>query len=1736
MKKVIFIIVSVLAMLGLLFWYGFRVNEAKYKEFSDDGYILARVEKNGTESSTKYYFSSGTKYRENYEEQYLFQNTDQEEVEVVKTSFVHYLDNGISTLSKTAILDLDNLNTEVIRYYSFYEGSKLAYQDNGHYQIRNLDKVLSFTNFLMKISENKYMIVAPKINLVIDGETRVIENSYLEFEFLDGNIIRLENQEASFQSIASDMYIELDNGVKINLADKNIFLGSEKKLNLTQVTIDSDDNIEITPDEEEEKEELEPTPTETSNPLEGLTDGSLNGNQDDNEEEVNEDEKVNDPLFSVVDMTVSSNKLDATIEYEDQDGLLTGDLLVKIIQTSSNKVVYQTRENSGLSNFHIEVENLMPNTNYILVVNSDYTKNGKQYNRDFIQKTFVTESLGIELVKNYFTTEVLSFYLEVDDSSRVKSAEVMLMDANGEAIETQEVSLENLENNRQEITFDELTSNTEYQVRVYNFLYDNSIISDNFTIENSYKTLKQKPFLGKTSFTVNKKDSLFSLKVNNISDADNGIVSYRYEIYDARSLMDNPTSVEVIEKNNKSSVDLQVDNVTILRGVPYVFKMIATFYDNEKEYEYETEFSNIMQMDGVEFPSIRFESKEVTFERIVGNIIITDNGNTISLDNNSVMTITYTDSVGNSNSYTTSGSYNIPFSVNNLRANESYTISVYATVNLQDGNEVIDNCYIGSVVIQTEPTKPFLLDYSVDSSDIDRAFSITSRLGAEDGVDNTLEANTLEGLMFNLYAGTSTNGNLVKSVRKVDHNLNDYESELKEAYYDQSFLLDPSFFGLKNQDMTSEYYTIEVTNAYDYTTYQNNIPIKNNVITVKTNGYIPDLPTDVNNAIEVNVIRNNSDPDRYREELDPETIIGYRIRAGYDNSKKYAKRIEYQVIDSVTGKVIDTLSYDIPSDGSIGYVEFYLEDGTPYDEQDDSFRRGNRYYFTYKAYLDLNFDGTTETVYPKAETGVVLRSTEIAPEKQSAYFYTYPSTYKNSKLVWSYRYSDIDHALVDNVMHYKMDSSELGNLPITPSDTFSKLEFPLTRAGNLTLYVQEAKIKADEQITDRTLVYQKFELPYKASTRTYNVTLETNRLIITLLDYAENTAFYDRVAGARLVFTGNKTVTLDNLVIDSGVIVVDLADLEELINQEVTTELYLYYDNGVLGYDTVYDSNDSSQTDKFALQMIENSVYDGSYYSLDSRLNLRTNVQANGSLFHFQLTQGKQNTLTLTDLNKQQDVKVDLISDEGGYSYNYEYLFPKQLGQVKATSDGSEKFEFNMIIPGISIMDKNGNTNIAAALVYADVNIKLYGDSGSQILDNKIYIEVYQTDESGLESNLIDTLEVSTSDLDHSIRIENLIPKTNYFIRVFADVDNGGTYERTQLYDVDYQNNNRNYYFRTLGSVGASNIQIEYTADSYDEKYLKVSYQLQEITGFDRLIYEVYKVGQNEAGEEELTKVDLAIDPDYVFSREMTKYIKVSPGSGVTTEQRYAVVIRAFTMIDNNDESYEIELQPASSYHYTFNQLRQPYIGISSARDNSDGLSLTFRVSVYDYQKVIYNDNYRVQILDQEGNDITPDEYKGKEYHTDQYNQKFTINQVEPDKQYTLKILYTMNVVNAADTLVEEEKTYVSSSLNDAGVDVGKIYAVTNLDDQTKVNLVFYDSYRLTSINNIRYSIYSNNEYAIDNQAAFVPVLSTASGVTYYTYTLPDSITEPGVYYIQLQFLTDDRVIAEESIQYNFVD
>lgn len=1722
MKKILFVIITVSLMITVIFLYGIKTKENRLGEFNDSGYIIGRSYESAVLSTTKYYFNGGTKYKKDYEKNYIFANTDNENVKVSENSFIHFSDKSISVLNKTAILNLDNLNDSLIKYYNLYVGTRLVNKDNIYYT-ETLNNKISFTNFLMKIDENKYMIVSPKINLNLMGSNKEILNSYLEFEFFDGNIVRMENQEMQIQNVSSNFYIELSNNVKIDLSTKNIFLNNDKKLNLSQITIDKNDNIDI------KKEETNTNKDEKdkSNPLDGLTNGNIDVSDD--EEIIDDKEKVSEPVFLISDMEVTSNKFRASIKYEDTSNLLTGDITLKIIESATNKLVYENTENSGLRFFQIEVENLKENTNYVFLVNSNYIKNTQTYNRDFIQKSFITEPIGVSIIKNYFTTDEMSYKIEVDSNTKVEGLDISLIDSNNEIIKTYTKNTHDLINNNI-VDFKNLSPNTEYKVILHNFLYKNSIISDQFNIYKKYKTLKRKPSFGNLTYSLDKKNSQFNLKVNNISDVDSGVVTYKYEIYDARTLLNNPVKLKEIDKSNQGGVDLYVDNKIIFRGVPYVYKMIAIFNDNEKEFEYETEYSSVMQLDGVEFPSVRFESDEVTFEKISGNIIISDEGNTITFDESNIITVTYTDSSGNSKSFTSSGNSIIPFNVNNLRANESYTISVFAAVNLQDGNATIDNCYIGSVVIQTKPTKPFLLDYIIDEDDTTRAFKVVSRLRAENDVDNTLEASTLTNLTFNLYSGKSTKGNLIRTISKVDRDTREYYSELKDTYYDNSFILDPSFFELRNQDLQNDYYTVEVTNAYDYTTYKNNIDIISNVVTIKANGYIPDLPTDINDAMEINLIRNNANFENYRTDLNSDTIIGYKVKARYDNSKRYAKKINYYLYDANTNKLIDTKMYNVPANGEIDYVYFYLKDGTSKDIIDNDFRRGNSYYITYTVDLDLNFDGEAETIYPLEELGITLKSKKITPEKQSPIFKMYPYISDKEKVVFKYKYSDVDNSLFSNDIYYKIDNNEPKTVKINSSNNYQDVLFSVNSSGYLNLYVYENLIK-DEIPSYKKLVYQYYETPYiysgdrplsdpMYSVKKFNINLETNRIIITILDYLEDYSFYNRVSAAKLVFkTNSASKILDNLSINNnGTIVIDIIELEDFIGEDISVEMYLYYDNGIIGFN-------NNNNNKYAFQTIKNNLYSGYYYALDNNY-LVSSETAKNSIFKFKLNSNK---LSLTSLIDSKSINYDLSIDEQGYSYNYEYLYPKQLSTAKLTSSTNE-FRFDTIIPGISIMSDDGKQNITPALTYALVYIDLFGNSNDRIKDNKIYIDVYETNENGTISTKIDNAckSILASELTNAVKITNLQPKKNYYIKVMADVKSGNDYKRIQLYDVNFQNNTKNYYFKTLGSVGIENINISYTAKSYSEKSLKIDYSLKEIVGYDRIEYELYRVNNDN-----MELINLNIEPNYVFNTEMTKYISIPPESGITTDQKYKIIIRAFTKINDNGTIKEIELEPFESAEYIFSDLRQPYIGISSNR-YENGTKIDFKVNVFDYHRVIYLDTYQVFMYDKDLNDITPDRYKNQYYSTKEYNKKFELDNLVINEEYYIEIKYLVNLKNDTTSLKEQSKRYSTIAMNEDGIDIGKVYVTTNLEDNTKATLVFYDSYKLSNITDIRYSIYGGDS-TIDNSVEFIPKLQTNDGNSYYTFELPDDFQTKGVYYIQLQFLTNNKVVAEEALQYNYV-
>ena len=345
---------------------------------------------------------------------------------------------------------------------------------------------------------------------------------------------------------------------------------------------------------------------------------------------------------------------------------------------------------------------------------------------------------------------------------------------------------------------------------------------------------------------------------------------------------------------------------------------------------------------------------------------------------------------------------------------------------------------------------------------------------------------------------------------------------------------------------------------------------------------------------------------------------------------------------------------------------------------------------------------------------------------------------------------------------------------------------------------------------------------------------------------------------------------------------------------------------------------------------------------------------------------------------------------------------------------------------------------------------------------------------------------------------------------------------------MNFQNNTKNYYFKTLGSVGIENINISYTAKSYSEKSLKIDYSLKEIVGYDRIEYELYRVNNDN-----MELINLNIEPNYVFNTEMTKYISIPPESGITTDQKYKIIIRAFTKINDNGTIKEIELEPFESAEYIFSDLRQPYIGISSNR-YENGTKIDFKVNVFDYHRVIYLDTYQVFMYDKDLNDITPDRYKNQYYSTKEYNKKFELDNLVINEEYYIEIKYLVNLKNDTTSLKEQSKRYSTIAMNEDGIDIGKVYVTTNLEDNTKATLVFYDSYKLSNITDIRYSIYGGDS-TIDNSVEFIPKLQTNDGNSYYIFELPDDFQTKGVYYIQLQFLTNNKVVAEEALQYNYV-
>ena len=992
------------------------------------------------------------------------------------------------------------------------------------------------------------------------------------------------------------------------------------------------------------------------------------------EEEVVEDENkiIKQPIYKVVNMEVSAINLDAEIEINDEDSLIISPTDITVVDNASLKVVYEGSVPAGDTSAFISTAGLTPDTEYTIYAKATFEIDGIDYTKSFVNKIFRTEALGVTFDKSYATKDSISVKVNKKGYSEVTSVVVSIYDETGVKLDYKGVDF--IENNTVEVTFDRLNKNTKYKVVMSDVLCDGIVVEEGYFEEKVMLTLKDAPSVGSLQFEINKRTSKFELSINDVDDPDYGIVGYRYEIFDVRQNMNTDTPLVIVETNKLEKISVNVDEVKLLRGSTYTYRVAVIFEDNDKTVEYIKELGGTMQMDGVAFPSVRFDADLITWEQINGTIIVEDPNNTIVGDTYKVVYKNAVDVYTTNTIISSSSEETVPISVNNLRSNETYTFQVYASVNLKDGNDTIEQAYIGSVIVKTGTPEPLTASYEAQMN-YSSAFSVDVQLSDYNGKSASLEASTISEMTLTLYQG-STAGGAVEVYRKVvDSNIDDYISSIKTGFYDGKTTIDPAFFNSVNNDFTEKTYTLVISDVHDYTTYKNEIPVYNNTFTFGVNNFLPDLPGANTNPVNVTKIANKNAAVfglDYDANLEPNTIVGYSVISNFMNDSQNAIKMVYHVwaYNQLTGE------YEIIKDYSVDYDEFGNVDsivvpvgyGTANNVFDsDMIRRGNEYYFSYEVHLDIDGDGDEDTVYPTAvDSSAILKSASQFPEKQAPIYQIYPSVSTNSSAAYKYKVKDVDNCLESNNLYAFLgnDTTSTSSVSIIPNQSEFKLVnfIGLTSDSFYSIKANERKVK--KRNSAYTTLSTQYLSPLTSSLDlTYEVEVNSNTLIVRITfayNYDPYLIFPEDISNFKITqYTNNDITGFTEFEYDLVTKTkVNLADKRD----EITGNDYFIkvYEEGEEKYSFNYVELESTEFIEDTikdLKLAENKDYlielgilvRGRYYVLDNfELSTKHEVLGISSLDDWVFIQPYGHYILLNDLNFQ-----DFTDQRIGSGYRY---------------------------------------------------------------------------------------------------------------------------------------------------------------------------------------------------------------------------------------------------------------------------------------------------------------------------------------------------------------------------------------------------------------------------------------------------------------------------------------------------
>lgn len=1619
MKKIgdknfwIILILSIITLIALTIGVIFLTRKSS-KEFYSAGYIINST----TTKSNKYYFNDNTIYKENVFGEYTFKDVDNKEVSTSKDNFIHYLDNSLSFMKNGVILDLDNFNEKIVPYYNITDKIILKY-NNGGYTIETNDKTLVFGNILGRITDNKYIILGSDIRIKLSGNEEPVKGKYFELLFVEDGIVKVENNEGSYQTTTEGTTIFVGDNIKIDLGTKKVFYGEEEKLTLDEMTIDGNENIDI--DTSKVKEENKGNDSDSNNNTNNQennnsnkpndTDKNENNNNETNGEETVEIKK--EVSVDLVKALVDINSLNATIQVIDTANAIKGNLILTLYDVDNNKTTYTKILSTSSDLQEVVVNSLTPNTNYYMSI-----KDSEDY--EYLARNFRTSSLDLSLKREMVTTNSVNYSVDFSNDDNIKSATISLYNEKNEIINSYTID----NGNDTSIEFSGLESNKTYSVILDNVIFKNTSYSKIYTINSSVQTLKEKPTIGNISVKANEENKTFELIMEKPEDKDKSIQNYIYKIYDVDTLEENNidtiTPVYTFSTINLKNEVLKLGENGLQTNKNYVYKVTVRYYDNYKENEIDTSLSGPFIIAGL--PTITFEEKEIDFNSVHLLLTLKDEGCTVPIpgricyDDTNGFIIKYRGGRDTENKYISNITFDpetltYDLKVSGLSENTTYTFEVWGNYDLHNDKGLQINKILGTYQVTTAGMESLTMsNWKLNNYSNELPISVNTELIAT--IPSSTIIDKLDSFKIKLYKGSDVSGELLGSYDVIGND------NIKTNYYNKSFNINSSQFGITDINnlrevsggKLSRYYTIEIADAYD-SDKTNKFNIQNNTFKYEIPAIL--LLEDEVSSPEViveEITKKQAESGEYgdfnalgiNKYLSSSTVVGYKVTANFDKNKiqSYFQGdnpiVELNFYANMEGKTIEKKTINFSEDETYT-TYFFLKDGTDYNTIDNDLRRGNTYTFSMDLSLDTNNDKEIDTSYPnKKPTSATWTSTKEEPRINM-----YVDSSTSNSITYKYTVIDYDNALVKEedkyLIYYTVGESE-EEYTTEISNTASMETFTISNLINNTIYNLSYKKALTKRETPNSINFKYYFDGYHDA-KEYNLGYDLkyydfdNEITLILND----NEFINRISAYLVTLTAGSLKyqeVISNLS-DCGenkCIKIDYAKIKDFKGKETTVTLEAFYDNGIAGFSSKsllgdYFKNlglvEESSASKagFIYQEVGNTA-PGKYYYIyrnsSNRIESVISETPKGILgVDAKIYKESNKTSTLTTSNMV-DITKNTFINYGEISLNSDvdvltngiklkshniYITPKVLDKVEIQTTNNE-FKFTSIIPKVS-------TTLTPLINGAVVDINLSIDTDTLETDYvktdgkyKFYIDIYTKDE---ENNLIlvKTIETDYENLTN-ISFAGLNPDSTYCYKITADMNKNGTKVKTPLFAQG--KNGYIEYIGTLKTLGKDDIlkSVEYSHNSqkgetiYSSRTLKVTTGLKSKENFN-VKYELYDINDILEKEGTVLNEDITSNNNAIFTTD------ISGNDFVFGGDYHRLVITAVT---TDAEPKTLELYNDKLKQTTlFNELKKPNITLnqSTGIDEVSGeydYYISYNIVIEDTDRVIENGKVNIELED----------------------------------------------------------------------------------------------------------------------------------------------------------------------------